>query len=1064
MAKKGGKKDGGEKGGGGPYSATVATPVTDFNLRANSIVREPQIQAFWEQQQVYQRLAAGNSGETFTLHDGPPYANGDLHIGHALNKVLKDIINRYQLLQGRKARFVPGWDTHGLPIELKVLQSLPAADRVSLDTIGLRSKAKQFALNTVEQQKEQFKRYGIWADWESPYVTLQPEYEAAQLKVFGAMFLNGHIYRGKKPVHWSPSSRTALAEAELEYPEGHTSRSIYVAMPITELGPKLPGDVRDMLSQPGVKAAFAIWTTTPWTIPANLAVAVNADLDYCLVKAEGEFAAGWFTDHLIVAEGLVNSLAEKFSSPLQVLASFKGEVLEGCHYTHPLYERVSPLVIGGDYITTESGTGLVHTAPGHGQEDYQVGLRHGLPLLSPVDDAGCFTEEAGARFAGLQVQKEGNAAVIEALLEAKVLLKEELYAHKYPYDWRTKKPTIFRATSQWFASVEGFRSAALAAIQDVSWVPAVGQNRITSMTEGRNDWCISRQRKWGVPIPVFYDTRTGEPLLTEQTLNHVTSLVAQHGSDIWWTAPVEELLPQELAHLAPTLSKGEDTMDVWFDSGSSWAGVLQAREDRGLRFPADLYLEGSDQHRGWFQSSLLTSVAATGAAPYKQVLTHGFVLDERGNKMSKSLGNVVDPRIVINGGKDEKKDPPYGADVLRLWVASVDYSTDVMIGAGILKQVAEAYRKLRGTLRFLLGNVADFDPATDAVPYEQLPLVDQWLLAQHAKVMAEVQEAYETYQFRRVFQACLNFVSGELSSFYLDTAKDRMYIQGRASSSRRACQTVQAAVLQGLLSALAPLQWEGLTQQDLTFWSALPAVREAFTKTLEQARSAKALGSSLEAAVTLHVSNTDLFTWLEKLNAAGNAADELMYLLITSSVKLVGSAEEAAAGALAANTVDTGDDLAGVVTVGVHRAAGTKCARCWMYSMEAMMAAGSLATVFEDMTTSLSATLRASNAVLSATLGKMWNFTPSPGWTKQESLILKVCLMKFGIGQWIQIQSTGLLPGKLIQQLSGATQRLLGQQSLAAFSGLKVDVDKIRADNEAKTDALRKNGLIIWSG
>ncbi|KAF8061391.1 ileS [Scenedesmus sp. PABB004] len=939
--KGGGKKSEGGAAGGGPYSPTVTTPVTEFSLRANSVVREPQIQEHWAARDVYERLASQNPGAPFTLHDGPPYANGDLHIGHALNKVLKDVINRYQLLQGRRARFVPGWDTHGLPIELKVLQALPPAERAGLDTLGLRGKARAYALQTVEAQKEQFKRYGVWADWGSPYTTLQPEYEAAQLRVFGAMFLNGHIYRGKKPVHWSPSSRTALAEAELEYPEGHTSRSIYVAMPITSLGDALPADVSGALSAPGVRAAFAIWTTTPWTIPANLAVAVNADLDYCLVKAEGEGAAGWHSDHLIVAEGLVNSLAEKFDAPLQVLAMFKGAALEGCRYKHPLFERVSPLVLGGDYITTESGTGLVHTAPGHGQEDYQVGLRYGLPLLSPVDDAGRFTDEAGPAFAGLNVQGDGNAAVVDALAAAGALLREESYAHK---------------------------SQALEAIGGVSWVPAVGRNRITAMTEGRSDWCISRQRKWGVPIPVFYDKDSGEPLLTEETLAHVTALVAERGSDVWWTASVAELLPEALRGRAEGLVKGEDTMDVWFDSGSSWAGVLRAREGEGLTFPADLYLEGSDQHRGWFQSSLLTSVAATGGAPYKQVLTHGFVLDERGAKMSKSLGNVVDPRRVIMGGPDAAKEPPYGADVLRLWVASVDYANDVMIGAGILKQVAEAYRKLRGTLRFLLGNLADFDASTHAVPYGALPAVDRWLLARHAGVMAEVAEAYETYQFRRAYQALLNYVSGDLSSFYLDAAKDRCYIQAPGAPSRRACQTVQAAVLKGLLSALAPIvphmaedawlsmppaaaggapadsvflagwaapppEWAaGLSDAELARWGALPAVREAFARAMEAARAGKALGSSLEAAAALHVEDPGLAAWLAELNAAGNAADELKYLLIASSVELAPSAVAAADGALAAAATEAGGG--GGVTVGVRRAAGAKCARCWMYSTQ----------------------------------------------------------------------------------------------------------------------------------
>ncbi|KIY94917.1 isoleucyl-tRNA synthetase [Monoraphidium neglectum] len=557
------------------------------------------------------------------------------------------------------------------------------------------------------------------------------------------MVLNGHIYRGRKPVHWSPSSRTALAEAELEYPEGHRSRSIYVAMPLTSAGPDAPPEVASALDG----AALAIWTTTPWTIPANLAVAVNDQLDYAVVEAKGDGASGWSHRRLVVAHGLVEALQAKLGAEsLEVLSTFKGGVLEGSTYTHPIYGRSSPVVVGGDYITTDSGTGLVHTAPGHGQEDYLVGQRYGLPLLSPVDDAGHFTEEAGPLFAGLAVQTDGNQAVITELQGRGALLLEESYEHKYPYDWRTKKPTIFRATDQWFASVEGFRQQALDAIRGVSWLPAVGENRITSMTEGRGDWCISRQRKWGVPIPVFYDVDSGEPLLTNETIEHVTRVVSEHGSDAWWQLPIEQLLPPSLADAAPRLRRGEDTMDVWFDSGSSWAGVVRAREAEGLRFPADLYLEGSDQHRGWFQSSLLTSVAATGQAPYRQVLTHGFVLDERGAKMSKSLGNVIDPRVVIEGGKDAKKDPAYGADVLRLWVASVDYSNDVMIGPGILKQVAEAYRKLRGTLRFLLGSLADFDPAVNAVPYEQLPAVDRYVLARHAEVMDEVQDAYDTYQ------------------------------------------------------------------------------------------------------------------------------------------------------------------------------------------------------------------------------------------------------------------------------------------------------------------------------
>lgn len=957
--KRAGKDEGGDEAASGPYSTTVRLPTTPFSLRANSPVREPQIQAHWEETRTYQQLVENNPGEVYTLHDGPPYANGDLHIGHALNKILKDFINRYQLLQGRKAKFVPGWDTHGLPIELKVLQSLPEKERKQLGVLDLRSKAREFALRTIDAQRQQFKRYGVWGDWEQPYVTLEPRYEAAQLRVFGKMFLNGHIYRGLKPVHWSPSSRTALAEAELEYPEGHRSTSVYVAMPLTAVG-------SNAQQQPGLAealqgAAFAIWTTTPWTIPANLAVAVNDQLEYCVVEAKGEHASGWAVKRLVVAKELVGRLAEKLGGgvTLEVLATAKGSALEGCTYRHPLFDRVSPVVIGGDYITTETGTGLVHTAPGHGQEDYQVGQRCGLPLLSPVDDAGRFTAEAGP-FAGLSVQGDGNKAVVRALDEAGVLLLSEQYEHKYPYDWRTKKPTIFRATSQWFASVEGFRQNALDAIGGVAWVPPSGFNRITGMTEGRSDWCISRQRKWGVPIPVFYDTETDEPLLTPETLDHITGLVAQHGSDCWWTLSTEELLPPALRHLAPKLRKGEDTMDVWFDSGSSWAGVLQSTE--GLAYPANLYLEGSDQHRGWFQSSLLTSVAANGVAPYKQVLTHGFVLDEKGQKMSKSLGNVVDPRVVIEGGKDAKQQPPYGADVLRLWVASVDYTSDVAIGSNILRQMADMYRKVRGTLRFLLGNLADYDPRAHAVPYGQLPALDRFLLYRTAQINKELAAAYDTYQFFRVFQTLQRFVVVELSNFYLDTAKDRLYIRAAADPARRACQTVLDALLRTLLAGLAPLvphmaedawlslpytapapsvfqagwavpdaQWSSLTADEAALWGAMAEVRTAVNTVLERARSDKAIGAGLEAKVLLHVSDPTTAARLAALEAAHNGTDDLRYLFIVSQVELV---SDAAAVKLCPyhDTVQAAASGVGAISVGVARADGSKCARCWNYS------------------------------------------------------------------------------------------------------------------------------------
>ncbi|MEX1317416.1 MAG: isoleucine--tRNA ligase, partial [Synechococcaceae cyanobacterium] len=710
-------------------------------MRANAKAREPEIQAFWAERRIYERLSRENPGEPFTLHDGPPYANGALHVGHALNKILKDIINKTALLQGRKARFVPGWDCHGLPIELKVLQGLSSGERAELTPLGLRRKAHAYALAQVDGQKAGFQRWGIWGDWDQSYLTLQKHYEAAQIGVFGAMVLAGHIYRGLKPVHWSPSSRTALAEAELEYPEGHTSPSVYVAFPVEAVPTPLAGHLkaigievedRGRMTASGrpILLSVAIWTTTPWTLPANLAISVNGRLDYSICEVNG---ADSLSNHLVVASELVGPLEQILGLSLNPLLTVKGEELEGVVYRHPLLERRGQVVLGGDYITTETGTGLVHTAPGHGVDDFNTGRKYGLPMLCPVDEAGTLTQEAGP-FAGTNVLKDANPTIIEALEAAGALLKQERYEHRYPYDWRTKKPTIFRATEQWFASVDGFRAAALDAIARVEWLPASGRNRIEAMVSERGDWCISRQRTWGVPIPVFYHRDTGAVLLNEATLGHIQALIAEHGSDVWWQRDESGLLPPELAGEADQWRKGTDTMDVWFDSGSSWAGVLK---EQGLRYPADLYLEGSDQHRGWFQSSLLTSVAVNGHAPYRRVLTHGFTLDEKGRKMSKSLGNVVDPAVLVEGGRNAKQEPAYGADVLRLWVSSVDYSADVPLGPGIVKQLADVYRKVRNTARYLLGNLHDFDPRPraeggQAIPHAELPLLDRWMLQRTA--------------------------------------------------------------------------------------------------------------------------------------------------------------------------------------------------------------------------------------------------------------------------------------------------------------------------------------------
>jgi isoleucyl-tRNA synthetase len=936
----------------GSYKNTVNLPQTKFDMRANASQREPELQAFWAEQEIFEQLSNHNPDAVFVLHDGPPYANGALHIGHALNKILKDTINRYQLLRGRKVRYVPGWDCHGLPIELKVLQEIPPAERAQLTPLALRQQAAAFAQKTVTEQKAGFQRMGVWGEWDKPYLTLQPEYEAAQIGVFGEMVLKGYIYRGLKPVHWSPSSQTALAEAELEYPEGHISQSIFVAFPVTALGSGAAA-----LAPYQEKLAVAIWTTTPWTIPANLAVAVNPSLEYAVVEAGDQ--------RLIVAAAMVEQLAITFDRPLSILTKISGKALEHTTYQHPLYDRQSPIVLGGDYITTESGTGLVHTAPGHGQEDYLVGQRYGLAILAPVDGSGRFTEEAGI-FAGLKVADEvsydknnqiqsvkigeGNKAVIDALQAAGALLKHEPYSHKYPYDWRTRKPTIFRATEQWFASVAGFREEALKAIKAVRWIPAQGENRITPMVADRSDWCISRQRNWGVPIPVFYDEETNEPLLTAESIAHVQSIFAQHGSDAWYSMDLQDLLPASHRNNGRSYRKGTDTMDVWFDSGSSWAAVVRQRDN--LAYPVDMYLEGSDQHRGWFQSSLLTSVANNGVAPYKTVLTHGFVLDERGRKMSKSLGNVIDPLVVINGGKNPQQEPAYGADVLRLWVSSVDYSSDVAIGGSIIKQMSDAYRKIRNTSRFLLGNLHDFDPAKDAVPYDQLPEIDRYMLHRATEVFGEVTAAFDSYQFYRFFQAVQNFCVVDLSNFYLDIAKDRLYISHLDALRRRSCQTVMAVIVENLAKSIAPVLchmaediWQylpypkshpsvfgaGWVKLDTQWsqptlvgtWQRLRELRDGVNKVLDKARMEKAIGSSMDAKILLHTPDATIHAELSRF-LAPTGVDELRYFFLASQVELVTDP------ALVAAAPFTGE-IAGIA-IGIARADGEKCDRCWNYS------------------------------------------------------------------------------------------------------------------------------------
>ncbi len=966
------------------YKDTLNLLQTPFAMRANARQREPELQALWarknaEGQNLYERLSRGNAGEVFTLHDGPPYANGALHVGHALNKILKDIINKHALLKGQKASFRPGWDCHGLPIELKVLQAMADEERRSLTPLELRRRARDWALEQVEQQKRGFQRWGIWAEWDQPYLTLDPAYEAAQIGVFGRMAKAGHIYRGLKPVHWSPSSRTALAEAELEYPDGHTSQSVYVAFPVVSLPGALVAPLR-MAGIEGLTAAghreqvfVAIWTTTPWTLPANLAVAVNGELEYAFCRDRG--AAPEAPRYLLVALGLVESLRQTAGLDLEPLVTLKGSELAGIQYRHPLLDRTSPVLVAGDYITIESGTGLVHTAPGHGVDDFNTGRKHGLPVLCPVDEAGILTAEAGP-FAGLNVLKDANGAIITALRDAGVLLAEQRYEHRYPYDWRTGKPTIFRATEQWFASVAAFREQALAAIEQVNWMPASGRNRIEAMVRDRGDWCISRQRTWGVPIPVFYHRETGEVLLDEASLSHIQALVAEHGSDVWWERSEVDLLPPGRAAEADQWRKGTDTMDVWFDSGSSWAGVLGGLvtgggivAKTGLNYPADLYLEGSDQHRGWFQSSLLTSVAVNAKAPFKTVLTHGFTLDEKGRKMSKSLGNVVDPAVLVEGGKNEKQEPAYGADVLRLWVSSVDYSADVPLGPGIVKQLADVYRKVRNTARYLLGNLHDFNPSTDAIPIADLPLLDRWMLQRTAKLIDAVSADFERYEFYRFFQALQNFCVVDLSNVYLDIAKDRLYVSAAASFRRRSCQTVLHLVVEHLAVLIAPVLchmaediWQNLpyaVAEASVFergWPAVPpewrnptleppleqilALRTLVNRQLETCRqpqggsgepqgSAAAIGSSLEAQVHLEwaqgEANQDLCQALALLETSPHPeVDNLADWLLVSALQIGG---EPPTQPLAEATEDG-------LRVRIARAEGQKCERCWHYETD----------------------------------------------------------------------------------------------------------------------------------
>ncbi len=886
---------------------TLLMPKTDFPMRGNLPNREPQIEQSWYDEKLYEKVLEKNQDKTpFVLHDGPPYANGNIHMGHALNKILKDFVVRFKNMDGYYAPYIPGWDTHGLPIE-QALTNNKKVNRKEKTVAEFRELCKEYALEQVEGQKTQFKRLGVLGDWDNPYITLQKEYEAQQILVFGKMVKEGLIYKGLKPIYWSPSSETALAEAEIEYHD-KKSPSIYVAFKVQDGKGILAGDEE-----------FVIWTTTPWTIPANLGICVNADLEYVTVAVNDR--------KFIVAKELVESLSKELNwETYEILATYKGSDFEYMTAKHPLFDRESLLILG-DHVTLDAGTGLVHTAPGHGEDDFNAGRKYNLEVLCPVDYRGYMTKDA-FEFEGMYYE-DANKAVGQKLEEKGALLGLKFITHSYPHDWRTKKPIIFRATEQWFASIEALKGQMMEQIKEVNWLPAWGEVRLGNMIKDRADWCISRQRVWGVPIPVFY-AEDGEAILDESVINHVANLFREKGSNIWFELEAEELLPAGFTHPGSPngkFRKETDIMDVWFDSGSSHHSVLV---ERGLPYPADLYLEGSDQYRGWFNSSLSTGVAMTGRAPYKTVVSHGFVLDGQGRKMSKSIGNVIDPLKLIK---------IYGADIVRLWVASVDYQADVRISEDLIKQVAESYRKMRNTFRFLLGNLFDFNPETDLVAYEDLNEVDQFMMICLNELTKELKSAYEEYRFDDVFKTVNNYISNDLSAFYLDFTKDILYIEKADSQARRSIQTVLYHHVYDMCRLLAPViphtadevysYIPGHTEISVyltdmpvvkeyanaaevtTKWSQFLSLRHDVLKALEEARNQKVIGKSLTASLHLYP-NAETKALLNSLQA-----DLKQIFIVSECVLEEGEAPEDAL---------QFDGLAVVVKA----AEGHTCDRCWL--------------------------------------------------------------------------------------------------------------------------------------
>lgn len=905
------------------YNKTLNLPKTDFPMRAGLPKMEQAKLESWNKDDIYEKLMEKNEGKpSYVLHDGPPYANGDIHLGTALNKTLKDFIVRYKNMAGFIAPYVPGWDTHGLPTELKARKKAGLKKATEISEVELRKICKDFVLSYIDDQKSQFRRLGVLAEWDKPYITLQKEFEATQIEIFAKMACAGHIYKGLKPVYWCTDCKTALAEAEIEYAED-PCKSIYVKFNVT--------DDKGIFQKLGIdksKVSFVIWTTTTWTLPGNVAVCLGPKYEYSLIKCEDEY--------FVMAKELApNALKVAGKENYETVATFSGKELELMKVAHPFLDRES-LVIVGNHVTLESGTGCVHTAPGHGLEDFDVcGDYPELPIVVPVDSKGVLNELAG-QFEGLTTT-EANKAIAELLAEKDLLLAVEDVIHQYPHCWRCKNPVLFRATEQWFCSIDGFKEDALKAIQDVEWIPGWGEGRITNMVRDRKDWCISRQRKWGVPIPIFFCEECGEPLIDYDAMMRVAELFREYGSDVWFTKEASEILPKGTKCKKcgnTTFNKEKDIMDVWFDSGVTHAAVLDKRDN--LKWPADLYLEGADQYRGWFQSSLLTAVATKGTAPYKAVVTHGWVVDGKGKKMSKSLGNGISPDDIVN---------QYGADLLRLWVASSDYHADIRISNDILKQLSEAYRKIRNTARYILGNLYDFDPNTDEVDDDELLPMDKWALYTLNELTKKVIKGYDEFEFHQVYHAIHNFCVVDMSNFYLDVLKDRLYVEGADSKSRKAAQTTIYKILDAIVRLVSPILpytsdeiWQYMPHKAgdntlnivlndmprpidisvnkgfLDKWDKIQLLRNDVQKVLEQSRKDKVIGKALEAKVKLFC-NGEMYDFISAIS------DELKTVFIVSGVEVKNG--------------DSGDvkaeSLEGV-SITVEPADGQKCERCWSHS------------------------------------------------------------------------------------------------------------------------------------